>query len=220
MSKRITYGIIAILLVMISSSLTYGQEIIDPKAKSVLDKLSAHYDGLESYKVDFDLDILVPGQESENHQGFLIQKGNKFVFDMGTQAIYADGKAVWVHLKNDNELQINDPDFGEDGSLLSPSEMMRIYETEQFSYAVVLEENEKMEIEMKPSDDFSDYKKIRISVNTSKNQMEEMQIFSVDGTKIVMKVITFTEDEIFGDTIFSFNQKKYPNIYIEDLRIE
>jgi outer membrane lipoprotein-sorting protein len=220
MKKKIQQLIMGLFLVSMSSSLIVAQEIVDPKAKVALDKLSTRYDGLESYKVDFTLDVVIPGQEAEKHEGFLIQKGNKFVFDMGTQAIYADGTAVWVHLKADNELQINDPDFGEDGSLLSPSEMMRIYETENFSYAIVNEENDLLEIEMKPSDDFSDYKKIRISVNTSKNQMKKMEIFSVDGTKIVMKVVNFVEDEIFGDNIFSFNQKKYPNIYIEDLRIE
>lgn len=193
---------------------------IDPEAKLILDRINSKLDALESLKVDFDMEIYIPGQEVDLQKGTLKQKKDFFFFDISSQSIVANGEAVYVYLKEDNEIQINDPDFGDDGSLLSPAQMMRLYETEAFYYAITGVDGNISVVEFKPQDEFSDYSKLRIAIDTKKDEMQSLEIFSKDGSKIILKVNQITLNPNLSKSDFAFELSKYPNAYIEDLRID
>ena len=195
-------------------------ESIDPEAKTILDGISSKMDSYESMKVDFTMEMMVPGQEYDIQDGYLLQQGDMFVFDIKTQSITTNKDAVYVYLKENNEIQINDPDFGEDGSLLSPAQMMRLYETEQFFYAITEVENSITKIEFKPEDEYSDYAKLRVAINTKTDQISKIEIFSKDGSKIILTIKEIQINLEVGHADFQFNVEDYPGAYIEDLRID
>jgi len=193
---------------------------VDPEAKILLDKTTAKLDAQRAIKVDFNLEMVVPGQEPDLQEGLLIQEGEKFFFDIESQMIVSNTKAVYVYLKNDNEIQINDPDFGEDGSLLSPAQMMRLYETESFFYAITDVVGDLTKIEFKPEDEYSDYSKLRLSIDHNLNEIRKMEIFSKDGSRINLEVNKLELNPELDDRSFLFDVSEYPNAYIEDLRID
>lgn len=192
----------------------------DPEADRILDRLSKKMDAYKAYRVDFDVQIDVPDQDDENETGYLLHSGNKFIFDIPSQKIVANERSVYVHLKRDKEIQINDPDFGDDGSLLSPAQMMRIHETEDFIFVITDKNDQLTTIEFKPTDEFSDYSKVKVVIDHNQLVMQKMTIFSKDGSRIYLSIHDFIENPNLSADAFNFDVKAYPDCYVEDLRID
>ena len=197
---------------------------VDPKAKQILDKLKKQYDSYKSMEVKFELTMELPGQPAENQKGSVIQDGKKYQVKMNDQEIYADGKTVWVYLKKNKEVQINNADESAGSEFLSPKQMLRLYETENFVYAITEERNENgkpvADIEFKPLDKKSEYSKMRLTVDKNANKMLSLRIFSKDGSRYTLKVNDIIPNKTYDPGIFAFNPKAFPGVHIEDLRID
>ncbi len=211
--------VLSYIFLCLSLALT-AQEVSGPEAQKLMQELSKKMDSYESMRVDFAMNILVPGEDESIEKGYLIQQKENFVFDLESQTIYSDGSAVWVHIKDDQEVQINDPDFGDDGSLMSPGQVMRLYETEDFIYDIVNEDKNKVEIEFKPTDDLSDYTKLRLTVNAGQTQLEKIEMFYKDGMRIIMSISDFVSNDNYTPDTFRFDASAFPGVYVEDLRID
>jgi len=196
----------------------------DPKATKILNKIKAEYESFTSMEVDFTLTIKLPEQEPEIQKGFIKQQGDLFVLDIDQQSIYNNGKAVWLHVKKNNEVQINDADMGEDTELLSPKDMLTIYESGEFVYQITdypIVDGEKMtQIDFKPLDRDSEYFKITLLASKKDGKMSEMTVFSKDGSRYILKINNIVPNKDYDPAIFTFDESKFPGIYIEDLRID
>ena len=220
---------IFLLAVFFSPFLISGQSTMsskkdnDPKAKAILDKLKKQYDSYKSMEVKFDLVMEFPNQPAENQKGTVIQDGKKFNVKMNDQEIYSDGKTVWVYLKKNKEVQISNADEN-DGDMLSPKQMLRLYEKGNYVYAIVEERTENgkkvADIEFKPLDKKTEYSKMRLTVDKSANKMLSLRIFSKDGSKYTLKVSDIIPNKTYEPGIFAFNPKAFPGVHIEDLRID
>ena len=193
----------------------------DPQAKAILDKLRTKYENLKAVKANFSLIIEIPEQAKEVQKGTLAQAGDNFRLELGDQNIISDGKTVWLHLKNNNEVQIMDAD-NDSGDFLSPKDLMQIYEQEDFVYALTnqIKEGDKLieQIEFKPIDRNSDYSKLRLSVDKRKNEIVRIKAFSSDGTRYTMRIDKWVDNVNFPSGHFGFDASQFPDIYVEDLR--
>lgn len=196
----------------------------DPEAKRILDKIKKEYDGFKSISVDFDLVLSLPEQEEEIQKGYLKQKGEKFVAKIADQEIFCNGKSIWVHLISNNEVQINDFDPEESEDMLSPKDMLRIYEKGDYIYAITDEEIVKGKrltlIEFKPTDRNSEYIKMRLAVDTKANRVYSVKVFSRDGSRYTLKVNNLKANPVLDESVFAFDKSKYPGVRVEDLRID
>lgn len=200
------------------------QEESDPRATAILDKIKAEYDGHESIEAKFSLSIELPEQPEEIQNGMIAQKGEKYHVDMGAQSIYSDGNNIWLHLKTQNEVQISTIEEDAEVNMLSPTELMKIYEGDQFIYFLVNDGNEKGKsiqyIEFKPTDKYSDYSKLRLKVDKAKNRVLQIKAFAKDGSRYTLDIKSFEVDKAFSDKDFVFDESKFPEISVEDLRID
>jgi len=99
---------------------------IDPAAKKILDRMKKEYDTYTSMEVEFDLVMDLPGQDAETQKGKVIQQGEMFMVDMTDRAITSNGDIIWLHIKKNNEVQINDADMDDDETnMLSPKDMLK-----------------------------------------------------------------------------------------------
>jgi len=197
-----------------------AQEVSGEDAVKLMEELSSTMDSYESMQVDFIMHVHVPGESETKEEGYLIQQKDNFVFDLESQTIYSDGSAVWVHIKADEEVQINDPDFGEDGSLMSPGQIMRLHETEDFIYDIINEDKSRVEIEFKPTEDLSDYTKLRLTLDSDKMQLAKIEMFYKDGMRINLNISDFATNKNYSPERFRFEESKFPGVYVEDLRID
>jgi outer membrane lipoprotein carrier protein len=197
----------------------------DPKAKVILDKVKKEFLAYKSVEILFDLDIEIPNKGKDKQKGKFIQQGKKFVAITNDQEIYCDAKNVWLYLKENKEVQINNfEESNNDDLMFSPTQMMSIYETGKYIYAISGSEVEAGKtmtlIEFKPIDKNSEYSKLRIAIDSKTNKAYSLKVFSKDGSRITMTIKNLTPNKSYPSETFVYNPKKYPGVRVEDLRID
>ena len=204
-------------------SMTTAQDS-DPAAKKILDKLKKEYDTYKSMEVNFDLIMELPGQEAETQKGTVTQQGEMFFMDMKDRAIYSNNEYVWLHIKKNNEVQINDADMGDEENMLSPKDMLKMYESGEFVYAItaepLLDGKKVTQIEFKPLDRDSEFSKMVLYVDKKLGEMAQMKVFSKDGGRYTLKINDIAANKTYTLDNFTFDESKFPGIHIEDLRID
>lgn len=194
----------------------------DPAATKMLAQIGTQYNNGKVHQIDFALDIELPGQAKETQEGKLIQEGQKFILDMEQRQIISDSKTVWMFLKELNEVQINDADFGEMEGFNSPSDIFKLHESKDFVFAISsrFPENgqDVTQIEAKPLDGESEYSKMRLTVRDQGLEVKRLKIFYKDGSRFTMSIKEHNPDFSLGTKGFSFDASQHPDVHIEDLR--
>ena len=196
----------------------------DPEATAILNDIKLTFDGYDTAQYEFDIDIEIPGSAVETQSGNLIQKDEKFVFSFGDQTIYSDNESVWIHFPDMNTVQIYDADFGEDGSFISPTDLLNIYKSDDYTYAIVNEYYEGKtvvkELDFKPLDTDSEFFKIRLELTGKNHDIKKIKVFAKDGSRYILRLKNIIPNGEFADDYFTFDASKYENIQIENLRID
>ncbi len=204
-------------MLMIASLGLSGQKKV---AKKMLDNITDKYDQFESIDITFDLTLTYPERRSQNQQAHIVQKGNKFVFTSEEQDIYGDGEDVYLYLKERNEVQINDFDADDELGLMTPKDLLKQYRTDKFEYDLEQKTNTHLYIVFKPLDKESEYSKYRISIDKKKEDFETIEAYGKDGSHITVKIATSVFNKSYASNYFTFDTNKYPDVIVEDLRID
>lgn len=218
--------IIIIIALAFSTSVwsqTQQAEQSDPKATAILEKLKTTYESYNTMKASFSLILEIPEEGEEIQNGTILQKGDKYSLEMDRQSIYCDGETIWVHLKNINEVQISDAEeMEEDDDMMSPKDLLRIYEKDDYLYGLTNEFEEDgvivQQIEFKPTDRDSEYSKLRLTVEKKTSKVMRIKAFSKDGSRFTLKIKNLSPNVDLEDELFVFNKEKNPEVNIEDLR--
>ncbi|MGA0257822.1 MAG: LolA family protein [Saprospiraceae bacterium] len=207
---------------LIGQSSGDSNELSDQQARDILEKIMDDYESHNSHHISFDLKIELPGEAPQTKEGSLIQSGEKFELDIDDKLIISDDETVWLYLKNDNEVQINDADFGQDGEYMSPNTIFNLYKSDEFVFAIFQQsyENGKAitQIECKPRDPDSEYSKMRLTVEDHINAVKRFKIFAKDGSRFTMILNFHKKDVKLEEGTFRFDPEQYEDIIIEDLR--
>jgi len=76
------------------------------------------------------------------------------------------------------------------------------------------------QIEFKPISKDSEYSKMRVTIDRKKTQLLRIKAFSKDGARYTMEVNKFTTNGTYKDADFVFDTAQFPDVFVEDLRIE
>jgi outer membrane lipoprotein-sorting protein len=225
MMMRMVVFILLLSVVQVGQSQTYATaKESDPKAKAILDKLKASYDGYKTMEVKFEVELEIPNRAKELQKGSLIQDGKKFVVKMADQDIYCDGINTWLYLKKNKEVQITTFDPKGSAGVMSPKQLVSLYNSGEYVYAIAEERKVGTQtftdIEFKPLKKKSEFSKIRITIDKKQNKMVSLRVFSKDGTRYLLKVSDIIANRKYEPATFVFNAKSYPGVHIEDLRMD
>jgi outer membrane lipoprotein-sorting protein len=193
----------------------------DPEATALLKKVQAKYDAFSTVGMDFSLIIQIPEMAEEVQKGTLYQKGENYKLEMKDQLVFFDGKTMWLYLKGMNEVQIMDAQEMPEG-MLSPKDLLRIYEQKDFVYALTnrtkIGNRWVEQIEFKPLKTNVDYSKMRVSIEKDTREIVQIEAFSKDGSRYILRVDDLKPNVTLADATFQFNEKDYPDVYVEDMR--
>lgn len=211
-------------IVLAQKPKTAPKETNDPKATAILKELRKQYDGYKTLEAQFSLQISVPNQKAETQQGKMIQQGEKYYLETKDQQVYSDGKSLWLYQRKRNEVQVNDAQTEAELDILSPKDLLRIYEKPNFIYALVNEyTNNKVsyqQIEFKPTDRNSEYTKVRLTLTKKPRQVYQLEVFSRDGSKFTLTLNKLVPNPKVDPAQFTFNKAKFPGVKVEDLRVD
>jgi len=193
----------------------------DPKATAILKTISEEYKALQSMAVHFSHVIEIPEADKEIQSGKMVQKGQKYRMEMGGRELISDGNKLWMYLKDRNEVQINDvEEDDEESAIMSPNDLFNMYEKGEYIYVLTNEFQEAgktiQQIEFKPIDKYSEYSKLRLTLQKTGNRVMRMKVFGKDGSRYTLNIDKLEKNKVFDDSFFVFNKADYP----EGLRVE
>lgn len=187
----------------------------DPEATKILKQLQAKYEKFTGIYSEYIL-IIDNRETKEQQNGAITQKGDKFHVQNDGNQIFCDGTSLWMYLKKNNEVQINE--YDKDGDPMSPNRILKIYEAqEEFLYAITNDYGNKVDIEFKPLDKDVDFTKLRIEVDKVNLQVNYIKVFAKDGTVYTLD-IKIIKDINPADAIFKFDKSQFPGVKEVDMR--
>lgn len=197
-----------------------AQAQYDPEAKEILDAMSVKYQEIGSFESDFSYSMENPTQAiSEDFEGEIVVKGDKYRLNMGGQEIINDGETVWTYLQEVNEVNIDnyDPEEGD----ISPTQIYNAYKR-GFKYLYLEDQTENGDvyhiIDLIPENNDNQFFKIRLHISENDKTLKKWQIFDKNGTIYTYEISNFNPDADIANSAFSFDSSKYENVEVVDLR--
>lgn len=222
--KKLLTSILAIgLIAQFGWAQSTPQTPKDPKAKAILDKLSAKTKTYQTITTDFTFRLVNKGEGLDDKQsGKLIVRDNKYKLLMKEQDIISNGTTVWTHIKGDiNEVQISEVEEDEeDDVFLNPKKIFTIYES-GFKYvldAPATNNGKQCEVirlyPEKPGD--KPYHTIILYIDKNKTEISSIEIKSKDGNNFIYVIENMVVNKSYPTTFFEF--KVPEGAEINDLR--
>jgi outer membrane lipoprotein-sorting protein len=194
---------------------------LEARATQILEKSKNAIDKFEGIEAEFTMVIEVPDQDKLIQKGKLIQQGEKYKLDLPDRNIICNGQSVWSYLKDINEVHINDVEEADKSEFATPLDWMKIYENNDFVYALVNQINaqDKVvdQIEFKSTDRQAEFSKIRLSVD-QKSMPNMLEFFYKDGVKMTLHLNSMYSYFNAAPDFFTFDPTAYPGVHVEDLR--
>lgn len=207
------------MLLMSVSALTLAQT--DKKAQQILSGLSTKYKSYKSIMADFSIVIENTKDKTKQEQkGTLYLKGHKYKLQIAGQDIISDGTTRWTFLKDANEVQIDNQKSND--NLITPSNIFTIYEKGWLSK---YDGDQKLKgivyqiVELAPTEGGSkNIIKVRLVINKNQKTISSAKIFDKNGSIQTISLEKFIPDAAGDESIYVFNNNKYPGSEVIDLR--
>lgn len=216
-------GVLFTLIVMLFAVTGQAQSIT--KAKEILGNVSKKYKSYNSLQADFKFTLEFQSENfKEEQKGSLFMKKatnnlNMFKVDLGETVIYCDGKTMWTHMKDANEVQVNNYDAKALG--FNPSELFTIYE-KGYSYLYMGDEtlNGKTVhlIELTPEDKKQSTFKVKLYIEKGSNNIILSKVLEKNGDIYTYEILNFIPNPQLADGFFTFEKIKHPKVVVSDLR--
>tara|TARA_R110002050_G_scaffold141251_2_gene266306 strand:- start:14494 stop:15210 length:717 start_codon:yes stop_codon:yes gene_type:complete len=191
----------------------------DPKAKAILDKVSATNKAASTIYIEFNYRLVnKPNGIDESQKGTIWLKGQQYKLVFPGIERYSDGKTVWTFLEDDDECQITNAEADGEESF-SPSSMLSIYET-GFNYLygaeTVINGSKVDMIKLFPEGGGKPYHTIKIYIQKASSQIARIEIFGKDGNTFTYDLKLIKNNQAMNNAMFVFDTSKAGDIV--DLR--
>jgi len=211
--------IFTFMLVLLLGSTGFSQQ--SAKAKKILDKLTEKTKKYTSIKADFSYTLEnIAEKINDSYDGQIYLKKKMYKVDLMGVTTYCDGKTIWSHMVDEEEVNISDVSEQQE-SLLDPSKIFTIY-NEDFKYKFKREFTEKgrryYEIDLYPKSLKEKYSIIRLVINKKKMELKSIKTFYKDGNRYLIEIKKFEANLPMSNSMFAFDPKKYPEAELIDLR--
>jgi outer membrane lipoprotein carrier protein len=209
----------------------------DPKAKTILDGVSATAKAYSSITATFTISTEKPGGVKETKTGSVILKGNMYKISLDNknakgvaykEEYYNDGTTMWVYNENDKECTEDyapDPAKKKNDNVISPTEIFTFHE-KGFKYKFIKEETQTggkvvQLIDLYPEvPDKKTYHTVKLTIDKVKKQIISIVLMNKDGSKTTYTVNTFTPNTVYTDATFKFDKTKHPGVSIINMKEE
>jgi len=204
---------ILLLLVLSITMLANAQK--DPKAKAILDKVSANFKSLKTVQGNYSLAVTNrAGKSAGNKSGKIYLKGSKYLITESSLQIMSDGKSIWRYDADANEVTVSSAADAGDG--ITPQKLFTNFYDKDFIYK--LNGNVKQgaktvaEIEMTPTDKRKNFFKVYLYVDEAQKMIISSKVFENSGNVYTYSMSGLKTNTPLNDNLFVFNKAKYPGV--------
>ena len=212
MKQRIT-----LLALLIVTSL-FSQN--SKPAETLLNEVYSTAQSYENISVDFKYVLENDSEDiKQETRGDVIMKGDKYVLNvLGITRLF-DGKKLYTISPEDEEVTVSS-DNSEDENNMTLSKMMSFYK-DGYNYNMDIIQNvegRKIQfVKLNPIDTNAEVKDIYLGIDLNTKHIYKLIEIGINGTKTTLIVNSFKTDEPISETLFTFDQNKYKDYYINNL---
>jgi outer membrane lipoprotein-sorting protein len=206
------------VLVFLISTIAFSQ-----KSKPAEDLLNEVYNTAQSYEnisVDFKYVLENVSEDiKQETRGNVIMKGDKYRLNiLGITRLF-DGKKMYTISPEDEEVTVSS-DNSEDENNMTLSKMMSFYK-EGYNYEMdILQDVKDRKIQfvkLNPIDTNAEVKDIFLGIDINTKHIYKLIEIGANGTKTTLTVNSFKTNEPISKTLFTCDQNKYKEYYINNL---
>lgn len=208
-----------LLLIAFIPGFVFGQN--PEKAKEILDQLSAKTKTYTTIEADFSFAMENQQEDiQEQYDGDISIKGDKYKVNLMDVDTYFDGKTMWTHMIDAEEVNVDEPD-PEDEETLNPAKIFTIYET-GFKYTFVGEKTKDgvvmYHIDLYPINRDKPYSRIKLEIKKNDMQLNGIKQIGKDGNNYTILIKNMKTNTPMADNMFVFDEAANPDVDIIDMR--
>lgn len=173
---------------------------------------------VESYKSYDDISIVfnykIINEEmgvNESSRGYGSIKGNSYMINVDGQELICDGKTLWTHLIEDEEVMISEVTDDDD---TSPIAILNSLSNNISTKLLSISPNITIEV---VENEQSTFEKLHINVD-SNLKLKDIHIFLGDGNELIYEITELTTNQNLPDNMFIFDETIHPNVEVIDMR--
>jgi len=210
--KKFTY-----ILILLFSFNVIAQ---DNNAKALLNDVSRKIKSYDNISIDFKYTL---ENNSENikqeTRGDVVLQGDKYKLNiLGITRLY-DGEKLYNISPEDEEVTIS-TEYSVDENNITPNKMLSFYE-EGYTYKMDIVQNIKgrkiQYVKLTPIDSNSEIKHVLLGIDIQTKHIYNLIEIGKNDTKTILIVNSFKTNEPLSKTLFTFDEDKYKDYYINKL---
>lgn len=206
------------IIILLIGFMGFAQQTAD--AKELLQEVSTKVKSYDNISIDFKYTL--SNQEADIKQetrGDVILQGDNYYLNiLGITRIF-DGKTLYSISPEDEEVTISRDDPNDENSV-SPNKMLSFYE-EGYSYEMDITQNvdgRKIQyVKLIPIHSDSEIKYILLGIDAQTKHIYNLIEIGKNGTKTTLTVNSFKTNQPLSNSLFTFDESKYSNYYINKL---
>lgn len=193
----------------------YGQK----SPKEILDNTASAFKKAGGIETSFNIKVFSNGTLSGESTGIIKLKGEKFLLETPDAITWFDGETQWTYLTNSEEVNITNP-TEEELQEINPYALLSIY---QQGYNATTGKTKTFkgksisEVILTAIDRKQNLQTITLYINNN-YQPVYIEAKLGDGSRNEITVTGYKTGEKYKDSLFAFDEKKYPDAEIIDLR--
>ena len=209
---------IIVVLALLIGSIGFSQD--SKKAEVLLNEVYNKAQAYQNISVDFKyvLENTSEGIKQET-RGDVVMKGDKYLLNILGMTRLFDGEKLFTISPEDEEVTVSS-DNSEDENSITPSKMMSFYK-DGYRYEMDIIQDirgRKIQfIKLNPIDTNSEIKEILLGIDAKTKHIYRLIEVGKNGTKTILTVNSFKTNEPISKTLFTFDESKYKQYYINKL---
>ena len=177
---------------------------------------------MKSIQADFSILVEDKKENTKNTStGNLLMKKEKYKISTTGSVVYFNGKTMWTHTIDDQEVIITEPGNNEEDFMSNPANIFTLYNRD-FKYRYIRETTRNGlkfdEIDLYPKNLDQPYSRIKLLVNRNNDMPEVITSFGKDGVNYTITLTNFQPDREISDTLFTFDPAKNKKVEVVDMR--
>ena len=199
-----------LLIILFSILCLNGQA---QSAEDFLNKVIEKNKSYNDISINFEYSFYdVESGMSDITNSYAYMKGNSYIVKIDDQEMISDGKTLWTHFIDDQEVMISDVTEESNNSPLAIIDSFTQNVNVSFDISendittILIEEKEKTTFEI-------------MSISVDKDlKITEISIIMLDKNIITYKIKSFKTNQDLPDSMFIFDEKIHPNVEVIDMR--
>lgn len=212
-----TWSKISLGILIVAASASFSAQKIDAKAKTILDAISTQYKSKNNVYFKFVYGTGNSKKITRTEPGIFYSAKDKYKLKiMGTEQIF-DGKKLYNISAEDQEVTVAKPTGNE--QMFSPlnyiEEYKKGYNVKYMGKLIVNGVNSDY-IKLTPTSK-NGIQEVNLFVNGAKKQIVKVEQFSTDKSVSVIAISDYKENQILSSALFNFDRDQYKNYLVTEL---